>query len=308
MQNLYWNFKGDIRTLLEKPFESEAKLEKYIFANQELLGDISIIYRQISTGQKQGIPDMLGIDQDGRICIFELKNQTTNEDVLPQALRYAIWAETNPDSIKAIWLESKTKPEDIEIDWDNLDIRVVIVAPKFKQNVLRMAGKIGYPIDLVQITRYSLDQDEFVLVEFIEEEPQKKISTTKGITTWDWDYYESEHGKEATTQFQNVVNKIDDYVKQKGWNLPYNLNKHYTGFKLGNKVVISVAWTSRYTWKLKAKLAPDHIKEFKGSNWEYLKYDGIFKEAVFVPLDPNIADIKEIGDVFEAAYQKVLGS
>ena len=59
------------------------------------------------------------MDQDSRACILELKNEEAGEDILPQALRYAIWAETNPDSIKAIWLESKRKPEGIELDWEN---------------------------------------------------------------------------------------------------------------------------------------------------------------------------------------------
>jgi hypothetical protein len=115
MQNLYWKTTGQTRTLIEKPFQTEAEMEKYIFDNQDLLGDVSVTYRQIRTGQKQGIPDMLGVDQDARVCLIELKNQPADEDILPQALGYAIWAETNPDSIKAIWLESKRKPENIEI-------------------------------------------------------------------------------------------------------------------------------------------------------------------------------------------------
>lgn len=111
MQNLYWKIGGETRILVEKPFQSESEMEKYIFANQDLLGDVYIICRQVKTGQKQGIPDMLGVDQDARICIIELKNQQADENILPQALGYAIWAETNPDSIKAIWLESKQTVE-----------------------------------------------------------------------------------------------------------------------------------------------------------------------------------------------------
>jgi len=68
MQNLYWKINGETRTLVEKPFQNESEMEKYIFANQDLLGDVSIIYRQIKTGQKQGIPDMLGVNQDSRGC------------------------------------------------------------------------------------------------------------------------------------------------------------------------------------------------------------------------------------------------
>ena len=76
MLNLYWKSGGQIRSLIEKPFTSETEFEEYIFNNQNILGgDVYVLHRQIRTGSKQGIPDMLGMDQDARICIIELKNQ-----------------------------------------------------------------------------------------------------------------------------------------------------------------------------------------------------------------------------------------
>ena len=42
------------------------------------------------------MPDVIGVDQDGRVCIVELKNVEADESILPQALGCAIWAETNP--------------------------------------------------------------------------------------------------------------------------------------------------------------------------------------------------------------------
>lgn len=87
MINLYWKTRGQTRSLVEKPFPSEAELERYILDNQEILGgDIYVIHRQIRTGSKQGIPDMLGVDQDSRVCIIEIKNEEAGEDILPQAL------------------------------------------------------------------------------------------------------------------------------------------------------------------------------------------------------------------------------
>ena len=114
MLNLYWKPKDQTRNLIPKPFNTEAEFEKYIFENQDLLGDVIILHRQIRTGSRQGIPDMIGVDQDARICILEMKNVEVVEDILPQVLGYAMWAETNPDSIKAIWLAAKNRPEDIE--------------------------------------------------------------------------------------------------------------------------------------------------------------------------------------------------
>jgi len=307
MQNLYWKFNGETRTLVENAYPSEQELEKYIFSNQDLLGDVSIIYRQIKTGNKQGIPDMLGVDQDNRICIIELKYQIADEDILPQALGYAIWAETNPDSIKAIWLESKNKPEDITIDWDNIDIRVILIAPGFKTTVPRMAGKIGYPIDLVQIKRYSFEQNEFISVEFLENPAPRKITTTKATIDWDWEYYESEHGVEATALFRKVVDEIEDFVKKQKWSAPYNINKYYTGFKIANKVIFSVAWNGTYAWSVRFKVPKEMAVDFKGEDWDFITFSDTFKEAYFRPKDPKNTSIKELESFFLEAYKRVSG-
>lgn len=270
-------------------------------------GDISIIYRQIQTGHKQGIPDMLGLDQDSRICIIELKNVEANEDILPQALGYAMWAETNPDSIKAIWLESKQKPEEIQMDWDNLDIRVMLLAPSFKSTVPRMAGKIGYPIDLIQVRRYSFQNEEFLLVEVLENKPMPKIVTTKAQGTWDWAYYEAEHGKAATAQFRRAVETVAALVKAENWDIEYNLNKYYVGFKLGARVVFSVTWGGTNVWKLTLKLPQGVAEGFKGQHWEFQRYDNEFHDAVLRALHPETPDITELKPFFIAAYTYIVG-
>lgn len=309
MLNLYWKSSGQSRSLIEKPFSSEAEFEKYIFSNQDILGgDIYIIHRQVRTGSRQGIPDMLGVDQDGRVCMIELKNDEADEDILPQALGYAIWAETSPDSIKAIWLESKQQPEDIEIDWDKLDIRVILIAPSFRSTVPRMAGKLGYPIDLIQVRRYCFEEEEFLLVETIEDKPQPKVSTTKVLEEWDWEYYESEHGGEATAQLRQAVGSAATLVDEKGWDIPYNLNKYYVGFKQGNKLVFSIGWGGTYAWNLRLKLPEDIAKSFEGKQWEFQRYDQAFHEAVFRHLQPNSPDIRELEELFVEAYKYVSGA
>lgn len=307
MLNLYWKSGDQTRSLVEKPFESEADLEKYVFDNQDLLGgDIYVIHRQIRTGSKQGIPDMIGVDQNKRVCIIELKNIEAQEDILPQALGYGIWAEMNPDSIKAIWLESKQKPEDIEIDWDNMDIRLILIAPSFKTTVRRMAGKIGYPMDLVQLRRYGFEDNEFMLVEVIEEKPGPRPGVTKVMA--DWDYYESEHGNEATAQFRKAVEALDAFVKAQGWDMQYNLNKYYTGFKLGNKVVFSVNWGGTYSWKLSLKLPELAADGFKGEHWEFQRYDSSFRQAILRPLKPESPQIGELSPLLVQAYKYVSGT
>ena len=307
MVNLYWKSSDAIRDVDSKQFLNESEFEKFIFSNQAILGgDISVIHRQIRTGAKEGIPDMLAIDQDSRICIIEIKNEEAVESILPQALQYAIWAETNPDSIKALWLESKSKPDGISIDWDNLDIRIILIAPSFKPNVSKMASKIGYPVELYQIRRYVLDKDEFISVEVINEEIKKTIST-KATEDWTWEYYQKEHGVEASGQFKKAVELIDEYAKSKGWHLPYNLNKYYTGFKNGTRVVFGVAWGATYSWNVKFKIDESVAKEFKGSHWEFQRYDNSFSEALFRPKNPSSLQISDLEHLLKIAYEGKIG-
>ena len=305
MQNLYWKTNKESRVLVESAFPLESDLEKYIFSNQDLLDDVSIIYRQIKTGTKQGIPDMLGVDQDNRVCIIELKNQAVDQDVLPQVLRYAIWAETNPDSIRAIWLESKNKPEDMNIDWDNLDIRIIVVAPEFKVDVPRMAVKIGYPIDLCQIKRYTFEEHEFISVDFLDKPEPKRVTTTKPLIDWDWAYYESEHGQDATKQFKRMVEIIEGFVNRNRWLAPYNINKNYTGFKIANKVIFSVAWNSTYAWSVRMKIPKNSAEGFTGKDWDFQTYSTTFREAYFCPKNPDTVKIDELEPLLIEAYKRI---
>jgi len=307
MLNLYWKSGDQTRSLVEMPFGSEREFEGYVFEHQDLLGDVYILHRQIRSGAKQGIPDMLGVDQDARICIVEMKNVQVGEDVLPQVLGYAIWAETNPDSIKAIWLECPHKPEDIEIDWDSLDIRLLVIAPEFSPNVLRMAPKIGYPVDLVQVRRFGVEQDEFVLVEVLEPAAGPRPIQTTVMREWDWAFYESEHGKTATGQLRTATSQITKLVEKRSWPISHNLNKYYVGFKLGNRVCFGVSWGGTHAWKLLLKLPEDYVETIKSENWEYQRYDKEFHQAILRPLKPEAPDISDIEHLFDAAYEFVGG-
>jgi len=305
MKTLFWKSDNITKNLVTKDFKSESAFEKYVFNNQDLLGDVIILYRQIHTGSRQGIPDMLGVDQDGNICIIEMKNIHVGEDILPQVLGYAIWAETNPDSIKAIWLESKNKPDDIQIDWDSIRIRVIVIAPSFKSNVLKMTSKIGYPVDLVQIQRFSFENDEFILVETMEEVKTRKAGITTAMEEWTWEYYEENHGKSNTHEFKKLVEALGNFANENGWNLPYNLNKYYTGFKYGNKVVFHVGWStsSSSTWQLRIKIPEKKVEGFTGNKWKFQRYDSPFNNALFRTKSGKFEGIEEMKEFLVMAYK-----
>ena len=98
MQNFFWKKNENLVSIEEVPFRTEEELEKYVFGEQaELLEDIFVFKRQVRASRD--IPDLIGVDRDNNVVIIENKNTEVTEDILPQILRYALWAETNPDSV-----------------------------------------------------------------------------------------------------------------------------------------------------------------------------------------------------------------
>ena len=154
MANLFWKSTAGTKRLLSTPFKTEEEFEKSVFETSALLEDIFPIKRQVRHGGKTGIPDIVAIDSDGNVCIIEMKNVAVDASIIPQVLQYAIWAETNPDSIKNLWLECTSRPKDLAVTWDSFQVRIIVVAPTILPSTVTLADKINYPIDLIEISRW----------------------------------------------------------------------------------------------------------------------------------------------------------
>ena len=308
MPNLYWkSAASQARNLVDHPFESETELEEYLFANQDIL-DMFIMGRQIRTGSQEGIIDMIGIDQEHKVCIIELKNQTAAADVLQQVLGYAIWAETNPDSIKNLWLETPNQPEGVEVDWNNMDLRIMVVAPRFAPAVQRLAEKINYEIELLKIQRFKHESDEFILVEQLEQESQPKVGTTRILATYDRNFYETSHGKDAVNQFLNVVDAFETLIASKGWHLITKFNKGYVSFKYGTRSVLGVDWDSTHLWSVFVKVPKSVAESIKIAGWDNTKYSENWKQQHYRSADPDDPDVEALMPIIDAAYKNISGS
>jgi hypothetical protein len=125
LPNLFWKSPEGTRGLLATPFKNEEEFEKAVFETPEILEDIFLLKRQVRGGSKTGIPDIIGVDNDGNVCIIEMKNVDVDASIIPQVLQYAFWAESNPDSIKSLWLECDNKPENLSISWESFGVRIL---------------------------------------------------------------------------------------------------------------------------------------------------------------------------------------
>ena len=248
MQKLYWKTKsGKVLSAIETPFKTEDEFERYIETAREVLSDIFILKRQVRAGGD--IPDMVGIDADNNVVVIENKNVMVDEGILPQLLRYAVWAETHPDAIKAMWLEAKDQPKNLGIDWDRLQIRVVVLAPAIKLTVPRLIKKIGYRVDLIELKKFVVGKDEFILVNKLEEPEMQSRRPTKGREVYDRAYYEEWANPHSLDIFFSLKKQFEEIVKRKGWNLETKLTSNKVVFNYGFFNAFGVKWgTTKKLW------------------------------------------------------------
>lgn len=281
MPDLYWQKPAQVaKPVALFPFSSEAEFERVVFDSSELFSDVYRLKRQVRGGNKTGIPDIVGVDQGGNVCIIEMKNTTVDEKVIPQLLQYAIWAETNPDSIRAMWLEAPSRPEDIEIDWDNLQIRVIVIAPSIEATTLQHINKIAFPTELIEVSRWRDAKNTFLLVNKLQAPEPRRVRAVTGLGNWEEEYVNLRDAA-AVKEFFAVANQLQKLAKAEGWELERKYNKYYCGFKKGNFVVFGLKWTSRRAFTLIAKLPESQARRIRVPGETMHKYDKLWNEAVY---------------------------
>jgi hypothetical protein len=305
MANLFWKKDGKTKSLLSTPFKTEEEFEKEIFNTREILEDIFLIKRQIRGGNKNGIPDIVGIDNDGNICIIEMKNVTVDASIIPQVLQYAFWAETNPDSIKSLWLECDNKPDDIAISWDGFQVRIIVIAPSILRSTLDIVDKINYPVDLIEVKRWVEEKNSLYLVNKLETDPKvSRIRSTSGMQEYDEEFYKKEYNKNSAIEFIKYAREVERFVTKKDWNLETKFNKHYCGFKAGFFNAFGIQWMGTKTFALFFKLSED---EAKSTKIEMTKYESQWKQAAYY-IEPGKTKINDYEPLFELAYKKLTGN
>ncbi|MFW6105085.1 MAG: hypothetical protein ACOC7P_00725 [Chloroflexota bacterium] len=307
MPNLFWRKStGEVLNVIESPFKTEEQLESYLWKTRELLSDLFIIKRQVRTARHEDIPDLIAFDKEGSVVIIELKNGPVAEDVISQVLRYAIWAETNPDSIRAMWLELDAKPEDINPPWENLSVKVVIIAPRVSSRVLRLANKINYPVQFLEIKRFSVDKEEFVLTDQLEPEPELRTGITKGQEVYDMDFYLENYNKASVPKFFDMISTIDSVVQEKGWELEKKMNKGYVSYKYGFPIVFGATWIGSKSFGIFFKVPKEKAESIVIPDITPHRYEEDWKQVLYKVEDPQ-NDVRKLLPVFEAAVRHITG-
>lgn len=303
MANLFWKTPLGIKALLATPFKTEEEFERTVFDTSEMLEDIFLLKRQIRGGNKTSIPDIVGIDSDGNVCIIEMKNCPVNSSIIPQVLQYAFWAENNPDSIKSLWLECDNRPDDITVSWESLQVRIIVIAPSILRSTLDLVDKINYPVDLIEVKRWVEADNEILLVNKLEPEQKKPTRPVTGQSTYDETFYKTLYNNASVDQFLKYSHDLEKYVRKQGWDLEIKFNKHYCGFKAGFFNAFGIKWIGTKTFAFFFKLPEE---EAQGIHITMTRYEKHWKEAVYY-IDPGETKVPDFKPLFELAYRKLSG-
>lgn len=262
MQKIFWKPKrGKTIAATEMPFKTEDELKRFILGTQEILSGIFILKRQVRTGKD--IPDMIGVDKDNFAVIIENKNEPVDEGILPQIMRYAVWAETHQDTIRLWWQEAEAAPEDLEIDWEHLQIRLVVLAPSIKTTVPRLVKKLGYPVDLIEIKKFVVGSDEIILVNKLETPVEEGRVIAKGMQVYDKAYYKDRRNPRSVDDFFKLQGELERLVKRKGWNLESKINANYASFNHGFFNVFGVSWAGTKSFGVFLKMPKTKFSKAK---------------------------------------------
>ena len=98
---------------LAKRVETEEMLEAVLVANPNMLmRGLTLVGRQVPV--ETGYVDLLGIDEDGRLVVFELKRDRLTRDAVAQILDYCTYLETLSDSELATLMAERSGKDGIK--------------------------------------------------------------------------------------------------------------------------------------------------------------------------------------------------
>ena len=302
--------KNDFLNMNEIPMHPEEEIEKMLWENKGILGsDIYLLSRQITSYGGSDRIDILGLDSDNNIVIVEVKDEEVDERVISQVMRYAFWVETNPDSVKTLYLEKKDKEEDFEFDWSQKpSIRILIVAPSFNQDIRKLVGKVNYEIELIELKKFNDGKNDLIFVNQLDSQEVKpyKASTLRYSGEYGEEFYKSQRNPNSVPIFLKIADLMGEYIKNKGWNLVRSNNKNYISFKYGFPVVCGVKWIGSKSLALFFKISKETAESIKIQDFPLLRYEDQWNEASY-KIDSVNLDLTKFDKLFEASYKSISG-
>lgn len=296
--------KTDTVLMSEVEIHPEKAIENLIFETQNLLPEIYKLKTQFATYNQNEVIDVIGLDNENNIVIIEIKDEMVDESALSQGIRYALWVEAHPDAIKNIWHERNKTPD---FDWEkDVSIRVVIVGPSFEALVPKLATKMGYNFDLIEIKKFTDGNLDYIFLNTLKTPEREKSRAINPIQGYDEAIYMRNFNPSSAQEFWKLANKLEDYIKNKKWNLTRANNKSYISFKYGFPIVFGLQFVGSKSFCFFFKVSKDIAEATEIKGYNIYRYEDQWKQAMHKVENANI-NLSLFEPLFEAAYKNIVG-
>ncbi len=291
--------EGNIQQLESVRFANEVdELQTYIRRNPKILGDnISIIAEQLDTGTSKKL-DILAIEEvmEGvvRPVVVELKNVEADTDVFLQVLRYAGWALSNIDSVRYYKEKSSAKSKEM----DSSSVKVIIVAPAFKDELLELSNYVVESIDFafLEFGRFKDTAGDILSLDW-----KMPVLPSSSVTyvqqEWNWTKYKEELkiGAGRIEIGKHLYDGLEILNSEKEWGLTPVFRKYYVAFKLSGYNILEIDMYTKLTYltirlpklpkelglsEIHPELEQDHSEEY--SRYSFNVVDNKLEVADFI--------------------------
>ncbi|MHA1381924.1 MAG: hypothetical protein ACTSRG_26435, partial [Candidatus Helarchaeota archaeon] len=256
---------GEISEIDKAHFSNEIiDLENFIIKNEEILGNVILIERQITISSSKRI-DLWGIDYlEVKPVIVELKNVLTGLEIISQIIPYYNFVKLNLDTLKYKATTNKKfnqKLKRIGIEEEKIinnlqdEPKVIIIAPKFKKELLDAINYINFQIEPIELTRYKKNNEIFVSIN--RPEIPTPPSPVRVQEEWDWDKYEKIGiSKQKNELAKKLKQSLDEIMETEQIGLHPVFRKLYIPYQNGrnNVVILDLEYTSRTTGDVRLTL------------------------------------------------------
>ena len=201
-----WSIEGNDTSATQldtaNQMETEGRLEDILTANPEMLEDgLQLVGRQTSTAG--GPLDLLGVDTDGRLVVFELKRGRLNREAVAQVIDYA--SSLNAMDEEALYRHISEQSGNLDIqkiddfgewysnDWSDegsealMPPRMVLVGLGVDGTTERMVqymNSSGMDISLLTFQGFLESNGKTLLTRNVEVERSDTVVSTQGKSTY----------------------------------------------------------------------------------------------------------------------------
>lgn len=299
--------KNETTNMNEIEVHPEEAIERTIFETKNILPDVFLLKRQLQTYAREEKIDLVGVDNENNILVIEIKDETVDETVIPQVMKYAFWVQTQPDAIKSIWLEQKDKPEDFAFDWEKeFSIKIMIIGPSFKPSIQKLINRITYPVELIEFKKFNDGTNDYVFLNKLIVEEQKAARPISTVREYDQEFYKKHYNPRSAKEFWKLCNHIEGYIRTKGWNLTRSNNKGYISFKYGFPIAFGVTFIGSKSFCLFFKIPKEMAEKMKIAGYDMFRYEEQWKQALY-KVESGDIDIGNFEPLFVSSYKNIVG-